>query len=331
MQVLPAIARDASTGAAHFSCANDGTLAFVPGTSASELRKLVWVAGSGQIEATKLQEGPYQELRISPDGTRAVLLSGSSGNGDVWIYDFGRGTFNRLTFTGTNAAPTWSPDGLSVYYSSFSPGGNESTLMRKPADGSREAVAVASVPHRAYIDWVDPAESAAIVDAVNPPSDRGDIIRVTLGSNGARENLVATPSNQYAATVSPGGQWLAYQSDDTGRPEVYVRDLGGSGARWQVTFAGGEEPHWSADGSQLVFRSANRLMTVPIEPGKTFRHGQPQGLFDGVYPSGIESGRSYDVSPTTGRFLLVRPADASPSSRVVVRIVLNWAFDLPAR
>ena len=158
VQVLPAVARDASTGAAHFSCANDGTLAFVPGTSASELRKLVWVAGSGQTEAAKLTEGPYQELRISPDGTRAALLSGTSGNGDVWICEFGRGTFNRLTFTSTNAAPTWSPDGLSVYYSSFSPGGNESTLMRKPADGSREAVTVASVPHRAYIDWVDPRD-----------------------------------------------------------------------------------------------------------------------------------------------------------------------------
>jgi hypothetical protein len=80
----------------------------------------------------------------------------------------------------------------------------------------------------------------------------------------------------------------------------------------------------------LFFRSANRLMAVPIDPGKTFRQGQPLGLFDGVYSTGIESGRNYDVNPATGRFLLVRPADAGPSSRAA-RFVLNWAFDLPAQ
>ena len=64
------------------------------------------------------------------------------------------------------------------------------------------------------------------------------------------------------------------------------------------------------------YRCANRLMAVPLEPGKTFRPGQPRGLFDGAYNSGIESGRSYDVHPATGRFLLVRPADQGPSPRV---------------
>ncbi|HEX2455648.1 MAG TPA: protein kinase [Vicinamibacterales bacterium] len=330
VQVIPAVARDASTGAAHFSCASDGTLAFVPGTSLSELRDLVWVDAPGQTELAKLPAGRHQEVRISPDGRRAALLGGTSGNGDVWIYEFAAGTFNRLTFTGTNAAPTWSPDGLTVYYSSFDAARTESTLMKKPADGSRDAVAVAKTPGRSYIAWVDPKETSAIVDVVNPASDRGDILRVTFGTSAPPERLVGTPSNEYAGAVSPGGNWLAYESDDTGRPEIYVRELEGSGVRWQVTSEGGEEPHWSSDGRQLFYRSANRLMAVPLEPGRTFRHGPPRGLFDGIYNTGIESGRSYDVNPVTGRFLLVRPADSGPSSRAV-RMVLNWALELPAR
>jgi hypothetical protein len=66
------------------------------------------------------------------------------------------------------------------------------------------------------------------------------------------------------------------------------------------------------------------MVTMPLEPGPTFRNGQPRGLFDGVYNAGIESGRSFDVNPVTGRFLLVKPADGGTSARVI-RIVLNWA------
>jgi hypothetical protein len=217
---------------------------------------------------------------------------------------------------------------LTVYYSSFDAAGTESTLMKKPADGSRDAVKVVKTSGRAYITWVNPKETSAIVDAVNPTCDRGDILRVTFRTSAPPERLVGTPSNEYAGAVSPGGNWLAYESDDTGRPEIYVRELEGSGVRWHVTSEGGEEPHWSSDGRQLFFRSANRLMAVPLEPGRTLRHGQPRGLFDGVYNTGIESGRSYDVNPVTGRFLLVRPADSGPSPRAV-RMVLNWALDLP--
>ena len=74
IEVSPAVARDASTGAAHFACANDGTLAFVPGTSQRDLRRLVWVDASGKAEVAQLPAGPHQEVRISPDGTRAALL-----------------------------------------------------------------------------------------------------------------------------------------------------------------------------------------------------------------------------------------------------------------
>ena len=330
VQVAPAVARDASTGAAHFGCASDGTLAYVPATSLSEQRQLFWVSETAGIEPVKLSPGPYQEAQISPDGNYAVMLHGASLKGDVWLLELSSGTFRRLTFTSSSTAPIWSADGRTVYFVSFDPATSISTLMKKPADGSREASAIGTLRARAYVDWVAPDETAAIFDRVDPANDNGDIVRVTFGPSGSVQPLIKTSRNEFAAALSPNLQWLAYQSDETGRPEVHVFDLGSSGARWQVTTEGGEEPRWSRDGRQLFYRTSNRLMAVPLEGGTTFRYGRPRPLFDGVYNSGIESGRSYDVDPKNGRFLLVRPADTGPSPRAV-RVTLNWPFDLSGR
>jgi serine/threonine-protein kinase len=330
VQVATAVARDASTGAAHFGCAGDGTLAYVPATSLSEQRQLFWASETAAMESVKLPPGPYQEAQISPDGNYAVMLNGASLNGDVWLLELSNGTLRRLTFTGSNTAPIWSADGRTVYFTSFDPAGNISTLMKKPADGSRDASAVGTLPGRAYVDWVAPDERAAIFDRPNPANDNGDIVRVTFGPGGSAQPLTNTPKNEFGGTLSPNLQWLAYQSDETGRAEVHVLDLGSSGARWQVTTEGGEEPRWSSDGRQLFYRTSNRLMTVPLEGGNAFRYGKPRPLFDGIYNSGIESGRSYDVDSKNKRFLLVRPADTGPSPRAV-RVTLNWPSDLAGK
>ncbi|HEU4890746.1 MAG TPA: protein kinase [Vicinamibacterales bacterium] len=327
VQVAPAVARDASTGAAHFACANDGTLAYIPATPLSELRQLFWADAAGRMDALKLAPGSYQDVRISPDGRQAVLLNGTTLNGDVWVFEFESAAFRRLTFTSSNSAPVWSADSRTVYFVSFDPATTTSTLLKKPVDGSRDAVAMAALKGRAYVSWVDPKQTAAIVDVVDPATDRGDIVRITFGAAAAPQVLVQTRRNDFGSAVSPNGHWLAYQSDETGRNEVHVLDLGGNGARWQLTTEGGEEPNWSADGRQLFYRTSNRLMAVTVEGSAAFRYGRSRPLFDGIYNSGIESGRSYHVDPKGNRFLLVRPADTGPSPRAI-RITLNWPFAL---
>ncbi len=314
--MLSAVSRDARTGAAHFACASDGTLAFVPGTASGELRQLVWADQSGRQQLLNLPAGPFQEARVSPDGKRAALLSGTAGNGDVWIHEFETGAFNRLTFTATNAAPIWSIDGHTVYYTSFDRPARTTTLLRKPWEGGRDAEAIGKIPDRGYFVWVDAREQSAILDVAHSLSDRGDIVRVRFAPDPTLDTLVASPANEYTGAVSPDGRWLAYNSDATGRPEIYVRDLMGTG-QWQVTSTGGLEPNWSSDGRELYFRTANRLMAVVVGDGPAFRYGKPRPLFDGIYSSGIESGRSYHVDGAARRFLLVRPADGGGPARTV--------------
>ena len=129
--------------------------------------------------------------------------------------------------------------------------------------------------------------------------------RSVSGAATARRRI----GERYSGSVSPTGRWLAYQSDETDRFEVHVRDLTTAGAHWQVTTSGGEEPRWSADGREMFYRIANRLIGVPLGEGAAFRAGKARPLFDALYNLGIESGRSYDVDPKTGRFLIVVPAE----------------------
>jgi serine/threonine-protein kinase len=330
VEIVQGVERDASTGAVHFDCSDEGTLAYVPGLAEGDLHVLTWRDREGHAQAVNLPAGPYQEARMSPDGSRVALLSGTAGAGDVWIHDFGAGTFTRLTFTGDCAAPIWSPDGQTVYYSTFDASGTGSKITRKRADGSREPEALRPWPGRVYLASVDEARGFSILDSVTIASDRGDVLRVPLAPAGAPQPLVSTPANEFAANVSADGRWLAYESDSTGRPEVYVVDLSGTGARYQVTSTGAEEPHWSRDSRELYFRSANRLLAVPVATEPSFRAGQARPLFDGVYNSGIESGRSYDVDAKNGRFLLVVRA-AENRAPMAVRVVVNWDATLGSR
>ena len=324
---MQGVERDVTTGAAHFACARDGTLAFVPGGAQSGLFRLVWVGARGATQGPDVAPGLYHEMRISPDGKRVAMLKGSSGSGDIWIYDLAAKTNTRLTFTGNNAAPVWSADGKTIFFTARDPNGKTSTVYRKPADGSREAEALASPAGRTYVAWLSKDETAAVLDFVNLGPGMGDVVRMPLRPDAQPSALVSGPADTYGAAVSPDNRWLAYHSDETGRFEIYVRDMAGTGGRWQVSTTGGEEPHWSKDGRELYFRTGNRMMAAAVDGSATFHTGTPRVLFEGVYNLRSDSLRSYDVDPATGRFLMIRPVDDGQSAPTI-RVTVNWFEEL---
>jgi serine/threonine-protein kinase len=142
--------------------------------------------------------------------------------------------------------------------------------------------------------------------------------------------LVASMFNEWNGEVSPDGRWLAYQSNESGRYEIYVRPFPNVEAgRWQVSTAGGTRPLWSRDGRELFyFVSPGKVMAVSIQRGPTFAAGNPQVLFEGRYAA-PQVGRVYDVSPDGRRFLMLKEsesgAEAQPPQLVVV---LNWFEEL---
>jgi serine/threonine-protein kinase len=326
MAVLPGVAGDKTTGAAHFAIAGDGTLAYVPGSATSSLRRMVWVDRSGSVQPVNLAGGQYNDPRVSPDGSRVALLQGSSGSGDVWVYDFGRATFTRLTFTTTNASPVWSSDGKTIYYVSGDQAHNKAAIFREPADGSRDAETVASIALGGYLKAIEPDGEAVLIDSEMQSNNRG-IRRLLLKQDAQTTPVVDTQFIEYAAALSADGRWLAYQSNESGRPEIYVRERGGSGGRWPISTAGGEEPRWSLDGRELYYRNKDLFMSVAVDTRSGFQAGSPKTLFGGVLNLASNSGISYDVDPKGNRFLMLRQNDED-NSAAQIRIVLNWFDEL---
>jgi serine/threonine-protein kinase len=333
VQVLQGVNGDTTTGASDFALAADGTFAYVPGDSHTGLNRPVWATRNGATELLELPENLYFDPKISPDGSRVALTIGAgarSGSGqgsdDVWVYEIARKTLTRFTFGGGDT-PVWSADGSRIYFVSQNAAGTQSAIWVRPSDGSRDPVRLATVESRAFLHSVSPDGRSFVVDFEDRSGKGRQIFRWFADGAGKPEPLVATPSDEYAAAVSPDGRWLAYQSNESNRYEVYVRDLQGTGARWQVSNGGGEEPHWSSNGRELYFRAESRLFVSPVELQPTFRPGAPAILMQGIYNMRSDSGLSFDVDPKSGRFVMIRLAN-SGGNQARVRLVLNWFDDV---
>ena len=132
--------------------------------------------------------------------------------------------------------------------------------------------------------------------------------------------------DEIGAVLSPNGRLVAYQSDADGRPEIYVRILGSSSGRWQVSNAGGEEPMWSPDGKFLYYRYSARLMRVPIVALEPFQAGLPAVLFEGIYEVRSDTNVSYHPHPKEPRILMTRIADVTASGSI--RVMTRWFDEL---
>jgi serine/threonine-protein kinase len=325
--LVQGVACDTPTGATHFACASDGTLAYITGSDRSS-RTIAWVDREGNAQPIGLKPALYNDLRLSPDRSRAVMAAGSTGASDIWVYDFARTTYTRLTFTSTNGTPIWSRDGRSVLYAQIDATGAATTIFRVPADGSRPPERVVEASARVYLGPLVP-DGTAVIAVFGTNKGGFDLMRLPLVQGREATPIAATQWDEYNPTLSPDGRYVAYQSNEAGRDDVFVRDASGSGGRWQVSATGGQEPSWSADGTELYYRTEDHLIVVPVQTRGAFTMGVPRLLFTGVLPMRSETGISYDVDSAHHRFLMIRLAsDRNPDTTPALHVVLNWHDEL---
>jgi Tol biopolymer transport system component/tRNA A-37 threonylcarbamoyl transferase component Bud32 len=306
---------------ADFSVSSNGVLAY--GSGQGGLRSMVWRDRGGK------QVGTFGEPsrnfvvsvpRVSPDGKRVLFfrVEGASAAGDYWVADLDRGTESRFTFDSQSAlrgAAVWCGGGDWIVYRA---GGQ---IHRKASNGSGEAELLLS-DHDALPSDCSPDGRFVLLARLDAKT-QSDLLVLEAGAGRAPAQYLVTPFAEYMARFSPDGRWIAYGSNDSGNPQVYVRPFvagkPASGVRWQVSSQGGNLPLWRGDGKELFYHAAGgKLVAVSVQAqGDTFRTGAPVALFD-AGPGAF----AFDMTRDGQRFLLMEPVAGSGSQSMTV--VLNW-------
>ena len=228
-----------------------------------------------------------------------------------------RGTRVRMTTSGENILPLWTPDGQRLLFSSFAPG--MEGIYSISADGTGEpepflSPDASASPH----SWSPDGRHLALIMGATEVD-----IWVWARDDGASPFLTSRFLEE-SPRFSPDGRWLAYSSDESGRPEVYVQPFPGPGGKLVISTDGGREPVWSPDGRELFYRNGFWMMAVPIQTEPAFQAGTPRVLFERRSPTATSS--NYDVSPDGQRFVMI---GLDPESRQSsVHVVLNWFDEL---
>ena len=328
LPVVDGVAMNLSDGASAFDVAENGTLAYVPVTSYDIKTDLVLVDRKGKETRALPVSDRFNNPRLSPDGTRiAVDIRPPSSAGEVWVFQVGRSGGIRLSpASGRDFGAEWSRDGRELIYSSERPFFD---LYRRAADGSRppEPIMTGTYDHYTGAVSADGQHFAFVLAVLGG----GEVWTLSLTGPPAPTRFFANGFNLGHPTLSPDGRWMAYDSDESGRVEVFVQSFPDPlQKRWQVSAAQGSEPMWTRGGHELVFRSGDSVMTVNVD----LEHGgssTPEILFTGPYPDnpGWTRPRSYDVTSDGERFLMSKRPDPPARPRIVV--VLNWFDELKAK
>lgn len=313
--VLNGVAMSA-TGAAHFACSDNGVLVHVPGGAQSLRHSLVSVDRRGVQTDAYTGGDSLEEPRFAPDG-RSAMLSLRNRRSDLWLYDFARGALERLTFEGENFAGIWGPGEGTITFSS-SRAGPSDLFTRRPDRSAPPELLVTSEYDKVPGSWSPGAR--ALVFAEYHPETGADIWILERTAERARP-FVRTRFNEYAPVFSPDGRHIAYVTDESGRPEIVVVSYPEATRKRQLSTEGGTEPMWAPDGSELYYRSGDRLMRVDVSRGPADA-GIPTTLFEGRYVPGTVTLANYDIAPDGARFLMVL-AEA-PAPPTTIRVTLGW-------
>jgi Tol biopolymer transport system component len=311
--ILEGVVANPGTGGAQFSFSDTGNLVYLAGGSVSRNVSIYWMDPEGKFTPLRATPGSYLNPAFSPDGKRLALDNLDGKRRDIWVYEWERDTLTRLTFAGEgNESPVWTPDGQRIVYSSVEKGGTHNLWWIR-ADGSGNAQRLSESKSQQYAGSWRPDGKVLAFSQLNPGTNF-DIMTFSIEGDeksgwkpGEPQPFVNSAFNEATPAFSPDGRWLAYQSNESGRFEVYVRPFSGPGGKWQVSTGGGSDPKWSRNGKELFYRTLDsKVMVVTYTAsGDSFRADKPQLWSPGQFTDrGANS--NFDLHPDGKRFAVLK-------------------------
>jgi Tol biopolymer transport system component len=334
MHALNAPNASDETGAAQFSVSESGTLLYaVGGVTSSQVSTLVWTDRTGAAQPLAPPPRDYRSPRLSPDGDRVAVWTRNEGpnrSTDVWVYHVLHGSPVRLTNRGENSYPIWSPDSARLIYASNSNGTLNLYAVNADGSGTPERLTTSEYAQRPST-WVATGQMVAFLElhaALN------QIWILPMEGDRQPRLFLESRFNLRYPEFSPDGHWLAYVSNESGSYEVYVQPYPGLGEKHRISVNGGQEPIWTANGRELLYREIGvdnqRFLSVAISSLVPFRVSSPHVLFEARrsdYGSTTPN-RGWDVSSDGKRFLLSRPSQPTDRPVTEMHVVLNWTEEL---
>jgi hypothetical protein len=301
-------------GAAQFDVATNGTVVYVP----EDPRSLVLVDRSGAVRAAVGENHNYHSPRFSPDGQRVAVDFTSPDGRDVWLLRLGDGTLTRTTFLKDGHDPTWTPDGQFVSFLSTRSGALGIYRVRPGSAAPAESLfASARLGYTGV--WLMNQSALITAGTGMEGGSRTDIGIVRNGGHGPIDPLIATQFEEQYPALSPDNTWLAFASAQSGREEVYVRRLDGTGEQVQVSQSGGAEPVWGPNGHELFYRASSgtgvELILSTLQTTPSLSVTARKALFDVSDMATATPHANYDLSPDGKTFVMVR---LNPASRIMV-------------
>jgi eukaryotic-like serine/threonine-protein kinase len=308
-------------GSMDFGVSRDGTLVYAGGSDAVNKRRVFWVDRTGKAEPLNVPPRRYLSARLSPDGSRMVLDTGDQSAG-IMIWDINRGVMTPLSSDAQlETTPTWTPDGLRIVLASGR-GGARNVYMRS-ADGTGPIDRLTSSHNEQSVDGLTP-DGLAVVVTEAAEHTGFDLIMASTGAQRKVTPLLQTRYSERNGAISADGRLVAYQSDESGVQDVWVRPFPNvERGRLQVSTGGGVQPTWS--GRELLYITPDgRMMSATIATLPTLRASAPKPVMD-VQPYLFDPfWRAYDIAPDGKRFLMIEKSAESDG----IVVVLNWVEEI---